>query len=129
MQFFDFLYYYIYSWYNNYEKSSGPEGAACFAVAGFQIFNLLSIYMIIAISNHYKFDISKLVLILLYTGLAVFNYLRYVYPDKKQAQIEERWNSTSEKRKVELRSFMRTYILTSIFLFFGSAIILARRAG
>jgi len=128
MIFFDFLYYYIFSWYSN-TKNTGPEGSACFAVSGLQIFNIFSVYMLYTIARHNKFDIPKLFSILLFICLVIFNYIKYVYSDKRQADIKNKWESKPDEYKLQFRKFLGAYIIISFGLFFGCVIVLASRAG
>lgn len=118
MIFFDFLYYYIFSFYRT-SGSKGPEAPAAFSVAGLQTFNILSVIMAYYILTKSQLDVSKLFCALLYICIAIFDYFLYVFPLNKQAKIENKWNSKSNESKSTFESFLVIYIILSIIIIIG----------
>ena len=121
LTFFNFLYLLVYRWYSRYEKV-GAEGSAIFAVSGFQVLNLLSVYFIYNYLEKQKPGLPVFVFIVVYFLLLVFNYFQYIYKDSKIAVVKDKWEKLDDRLKLKWEGWLIVYIIFSICFLFVSAI-------
>jgi hypothetical protein len=127
MQFFDYLYLFIYNFYVSY-REKGAEASSAGIVGGLQAFNVLTVIMLVQSFNKEKAGMSKVVVIVLFIIFQVTTYIRYIYREKHSVSaIESKWLSKTELSRKQTSSYIYLYGALSIIIGFGLAIYLGSR--
>jgi Ca2+/Na+ antiporter len=128
VNFYDYLYYFIYKFYSFKEK--GAVTTSAMIVGALQAINVLSLFMLATIftflSKGYLNAVSFIVVLFFFQ---ILTYIRYVYKGKVSIkELEEKWEKKTVAQKKTNSVLRALYIYLSVGIFLGLAIYLGSRA-
>jgi len=124
LKFFDYLYYGIRKFYDEY-KESGSGFSAIAVIALTQALNIFTVYFLYCVISETKVNVNKLIYLALYFSFIILNVIRYSKLDPEITK--EKWENKKEKQKVLIRALLVLYVVLSIGLFLGLAIYIGNR--
>jgi hypothetical protein len=111
LQFFDNLFYQVCKVYSK-TKDSSPELAGVCVVAIMQAFNIYAVIIVYGMVVQNKSIFSKYLVVVSYTVLIVYNYLRFIYNDNHNYKILK----TKFINKTGISALVYVLISTILFL-------------
>ena len=122
MLFFDFLHYLIFKFYAGF-KEKGAVSTAAGIVGGFQTINVLSIILLILLTQKQKIRLEAWVVIVLFLIFQIYTYIRYVYKENHSIEvIERKWLNKTESSIERMTYLLYIYGVFSVVVFIGLAI-------
>ena len=126
MIFFDTLFYLIYKFYSRKEKGAASSSAGI--IGGLQSVNILTIYLLFLLSWQ-NAHLNKIIFIVVVIIFQITTYIRYIYRDNNSiTKIESTWQKMDEPKKTTIRVWGILYIIFSVVIFVGLAILLGSRS-
>ena len=123
LKFFDYLFYRACKFYDKGKDQSTAMTGALVILVLMQVFNLLSVFSILQIIIHKKYDVHKLLIVVGIFLLLIVNGIRYNKLD--YAFFKGKWDNNDGMKK--RGNFLILYLLLSTILFFGLAIYLGTK--
>ncbi|RYE52634.1 MAG: hypothetical protein EOP48_16070 [Sphingobacteriales bacterium] len=127
MIFFDFLYYFIFRFYSDYNEK-GAASSSAGIVGGFQALNILTGLMLYQLFFRKEVHINKLLVVFLFIVFQIWTYYRYVYKDDRSTEVmEKNWASKSAAFRKQMNTVLFLYAAISIIGCFGLAVYIGGR--
>jgi len=125
MRFFDYLFYLICKFYSRKEKGAASSSAGI--MGGLQAVNILTIYLLLLLTWQ-NVHLNKIIFIVVIVIFQITTYRRYIYKDNHPiTKIESTWQKMDEPKKTTIRVWGILYIIFSVIIFFGLAMLLGSR--
>lgn len=115
LQFFDYVYYIIWKFYNKYEENAGVR--ALIVLVALQLFNIMTLIYLFRDYTHMEPAIGYVKIILILIILIVPQLIRYNRKDLNYKVFDEWWGQDNNGKKHPKLIWAQLYILVSTMAF------------